>query len=119
MTNAEYDIFIADKREDRQTAMQLLSVFEVQGLIVFIDTSIHAVARFSAELEIALDASRTVVVLWSEKSKNSRYVLDEANEGVERGVLFPALIEGYKNSLRVQGDSDSKPVRLEWRPQTP
>ncbi|MFK7893792.1 MAG: SUMF1/EgtB/PvdO family nonheme iron enzyme, partial [Granulosicoccus sp.] len=93
MTNDEYDIFIAYKREDRQTAMQLLSVFEAQGLIVFIDTSIHAGARFSAELEIALDASRTVVVLWSEKSKNSRYVLDEANEGVERGVLFPVLIE--------------------------
>jgi len=93
LTDAKYDIFIAYKREDRHIANQLLTIFEAQGLRVFIDTSINAGLHFSVELEQALDASRTVVVLWSAQSKSSRYVLDEANEGVERGVLFPVLIE--------------------------
>ncbi|MFK7860879.1 MAG: SUMF1/EgtB/PvdO family nonheme iron enzyme [Granulosicoccus sp.] len=96
MTDAKYDIFIAYKHEDRPTANQLLSNFQEQGLRVFIDTSINAGSQFSVELEQALDASRTVVVLWSEQSKTSRFVLDEANEGVERGVLFPVLIEDTK-----------------------
>ncbi|MFK7862530.1 MAG: SUMF1/EgtB/PvdO family nonheme iron enzyme [Granulosicoccus sp.] len=96
MADATYDIFIAYKREDRPTANQLLALFESQGFSVFIDTSIHAGSHFGKALEQALDASRTVVVLWSEKSKESFYVIDEAEEGRDRGVLFPALIEDTK-----------------------
>ena len=89
----QYDIFIAYKREDHVKANNLKVVFEQQGWRVFIDTTISAGARFSMELEQALDASRSVVVLWSEASRHSRYVMDEANEGAERNILFPAMIE--------------------------
>ena len=92
----QYDIFIAYKSEDRETANLLKDIFEARDWRVFIDTNINAGTHFSVELEQALDASRTIVVLWSATAKASHYVLDEATEGRDRNALFPVLIEQIK-----------------------
>jgi hypothetical protein len=47
-------------------------------------------------IEEALKRARCVVVLWSNHSIQSQWVWEEANDGLERGVLIPVLLEEVK-----------------------
>ncbi|MCI0420597.1 MAG: toll/interleukin-1 receptor domain-containing protein, partial [Acidobacteria bacterium] len=49
--------------------------------------------RFDEVIEKALLAAKCVVVLWSEESIKSRWVRNEASEGVDRDILLPVFLE--------------------------
>ena len=57
------------------------------------DTHIHAGKRFHIEIEKELEQARAVVVLWSQAARESDYVLEEAEDAKERGILVPVRIE--------------------------
>lgn len=42
---------------------------------------------------LPLHAARAIVVLWSAHSRDSDYVLEEAEYGKRKEILFPAFIE--------------------------
>jgi hypothetical protein len=93
------DIFLSYAREDRERASALASELESRGWSVWWDRHIPHGGTFATVIEHQLDAARCVVVLWSKASLTSKYVLDEATEGLEGGKLVPALLEAVKQPL--------------------
>lgn len=87
------DIFLCYSRADSQVATQLEKQLKAEGWTVFRDVQTHVGRRWDNEIESELHSARAVVVLWSEKSRNSEYVLEEAEYGKRKAILFPARIE--------------------------
>lgn len=87
------DIFISYSREDRDKVEELAGLFENCGWTVWWDRNIPAGKRFAQIIGEELATARAILVLWSEASVASDWVKDEAQEGVNRGVLIPVLIE--------------------------
>jgi len=88
------DIFISYANEDRETAEQVAHVLENAGFTVWWDRRIPAGRTWRSVLEEALQEMRCLIVLWSENSLNSPWVLEEAEEARRlQKLLFPVLIE--------------------------
>jgi formylglycine-generating enzyme required for sulfatase activity len=88
------DIFLSYAREDLAKAKLLAAALEKQGWSVFWDrTSILAGQDFDDIIEKAIDAAKCMIVVWSETSKKSYYVRDEARKARDRNILVPILVE--------------------------
>lgn len=87
------DIFISYAREDRDCAERLARELASRGWSVWWDRQIQVGKSFSRMIEKELDAARCVVVLWSRHSIESEWVVNEAAEGLRRGILIPVAIE--------------------------
>ena len=87
------DIFISYAREDRAAAVRLADALAGQGWSVFWDRTIPPGKTWRQVIGAALTEARCVVVMWSEASIHSTWVQEEADDGRERGVLIPLLIE--------------------------
>ena len=91
MSAAPPDIFISYAREDLEWVRPLAAELEACGWRVFWDRRIPAGKDWRSHIGAALEAARCVVVVWSEHSIASRFVLEEADEGKARDVLVPIL----------------------------
>lgn len=87
------DIFLSYAREDRAVAEKLADALVKRGWSVWWDRRIRVGRSFARDIERELDAARCVVVVWSAASVGSEWVLNEAAEGQQRGVLIPVRIE--------------------------
>lgn len=87
------DIFIAYSRSDSAIAERLVQQLRQQGWAIFIDKQTHVGRRWHKEIERELHAAKAVVVLWSATSRDSDFVLEEAEYGKRKDILFPAFIE--------------------------
>lgn len=87
------DIFISYAREDAEVAQRIAQALESQGWSVWWDTRLKAGEIWDELIERELKAARSVVVLWSGESVNSRWVRKEARYGDTHRMLFPAMIE--------------------------
>ncbi len=87
------DIFICYSRQDFPIADRLMQQLQAEGWSVFIDKQTHVGRRWHKEIEQELQAARAIVVLWSTTSRDSDYVLEEAEYGKRKDCLFPAFIE--------------------------
>lgn len=88
-----YDVFVSYARSDAAHARLLASYLAEHGLSVWWDPFISTGENFIRAVSSALQSSRCVVVLWSPRSVESRWVPAEADDGLRRGVLIPVLIE--------------------------
>ncbi len=89
-----YDIFISYASEDRNRARDLARILKAQGWTVFWDReSIAAGQDFEIVLENELETAQSVVVLWSDKSAQSKWVRGEARRANKRNVLIPLLLD--------------------------
>ncbi|MGD9511671.1 MAG: SUMF1/EgtB/PvdO family nonheme iron enzyme [Geminicoccaceae bacterium] len=86
------DVFISYAREDRPFAARLAHALEAGGRSVWWDREILPGKDFAQLISAELNQAKAVVVIWSPRSSASRWVRDEASEGVERGVLVPVLM---------------------------
>jgi hypothetical protein len=93
------DIFLSYKREDRDKVRPLVEALQAQGWSVWWDTRIGVGETWDKVIETELAAAKCVVVVWSRRSVDSRWVRSEAHEGLERGCLVPVIIEGAKPPL--------------------
>ena len=93
------DVFISYASEDRERIRPLVRAIEAAGLSVWWDTNIGMGASFDREIEQELDATKCVVVIWSERSVNSDWVRAEATEALERQLLVPAIIDDVRPPL--------------------
>jgi hypothetical protein len=86
-------IFLSYASEDRDRAREVAVDLEALGWDVWWDRRLQAGKTFSGVIESEIGKAGCVLVLWSKASIGSRWVRDEANEGLERNILVPALIE--------------------------
>ena len=93
------DIFISYARVDRARAGVIAQALEGEGWSVWWDWRIPAGKTFRQVIQEQLDKARCVIVLWSARSIVRTWVIEEAAEGLQRGILVPALIENVRPPL--------------------
>lgn len=87
------DVFISYARADRETARQLSELLTAQGRNVWWDWNLIGGRDYRSEIEQALNKAERVIVLWSQTSISSGFVLDEAGHARDRGKLVPVVID--------------------------
>ena len=92
-------IFVSYAREDVDTARQLADGLAEAGHEVWWDNHLAGGSRFANEIDQALKDAEAVVVLWSDSSINSAWVLDEAAEGRDSNRLVPIALGSAKPPL--------------------
>ena len=90
------DVFISYASQDRERIAPLVRVLEEQGWSVFWDRETPVGQSWPDYIEAILDDAKCIVVAWSEASKQSEWVREEANEGKQRKVLAPLLLEDVR-----------------------
>src|SRR3990170_6005665 len=90
------DIFLSYKSEDREKAQMIAAALEQIGYSVWWDRVIPPGRTYDEVIEEELNTARCVIVLWSKESVKSDWVKEEADEGIYRRILVPALIDNVK-----------------------
>jgi TolB-like protein len=87
------DVFLSYNREDQGTAQRFAEAFEQEGFSVWWDVTLRSGETYDQVTERALRSARAVVVLWSPRSVESRWVRAEATVADRNRTLVPARIE--------------------------
>ena len=87
------DIFLSYSREDQARAKLFADAFAAAGLSVWWDTALTAGEAYDQVTERALKSAKAVVVLWSPRSVESRWVRAEATLADRNKTLVPVTIE--------------------------
>lgn len=87
------DIFVSYASEDRERIMPLVRVLEKTAWSVFWDRTIPAGKTWREVIGGEIQSARCEVVVWTETSVKSRWVQEEAEVGIRRGILIPVLLD--------------------------
>ena len=90
------DIFLSYSRADRARVVPLVEGLQARGWSVWWDRDIAPGRGFEEEIDREISAARCVLVVWSNDSVNSRWVRNEALEGLERNILVPVLLDDVR-----------------------
>ena len=93
------DVFLSYTRDDQPIARHFAEGFERAGLTVWWDQALNAGEAFDQITERALDQAKAIVVLWSKKAVESRWVRAEATQAQAAGKLVPAMIEACRRPI--------------------
>jgi TolB-like protein len=93
------DIFLSYSRDDQLVARRFAEGFEREGFSVWWDQTLHSGENYDQVTEAALREAKAVVVLWSTKSVDSRWVRAEATNADRAGTLVPAMIEACRRPI--------------------
>lgn len=87
------DIFLSYNREDQTRAKVFAEAFEAQSFKVWWDVGLRTGEAYDQVTEKALKTAKAVIVLWSKKSVESRWVRAEATLADRNKTLVPCMIE--------------------------
>jgi TRAP-type C4-dicarboxylate transport system permease small subunit len=87
------DIFVSYSHQDADCVRDIATALEDQGWSVWWDPAIRSGESFVSLINREISAASCVVVLWSKASVVSRWVLEEAHNGLNRGILCPVVID--------------------------
>ncbi|WP_052633581.1 TIR domain-containing protein [Pseudoxanthomonas suwonensis] len=90
------DIFVSYSRQDRTRVAPLVAALEAQGWSVWWDPEITPGEEFDSLIARELDAARSLIVVWTPQSVDSRWVRGEARDAADRGVLVPVRFDHAK-----------------------
>lgn len=90
------DIFVSYSSEDREAVASLVKSLEMQSWTVWWDREISPGAGFADEIDREIQEASCVVVVWSQRSIESRWVKSEALEAMERDILVPVKLEDVR-----------------------
>jgi uncharacterized protein len=85
-------IFFSYARADKPRVVKIIADLESHGVSVSWDRNLIAGDRFRERIGQWIDAADRVVVLWTEYSVKSAFVIDEAKRGAEQSKLIPMRI---------------------------
>lgn len=97
------DIFISYKREERQFAERLSIALEQLGFDVWWDFDLMSGDRFRRVIEKVIDECQAAIVLWSDLSRQSEFVVDEATYANAQDKLCPVRIDDCRLPLGFGG----------------
>jgi len=83
------DIFVSYSRQDKALVAPLVALLEAEGWSVWWDPEISPGEEFDSQITRELEAARSLVVVWTPHSVDSRWVRGEARDAADRGILFP------------------------------
>jgi hypothetical protein len=86
-------LFLSYARADKDVVEPFAHSLEAAGFQVWWDAALEGGHHFAAEIQRELEAADAVVVVWSEASVQSNWVLDEAMHGRDRGCLIPVSFD--------------------------
>ncbi len=90
------DIFVSYSRQDKARVAPLVAAFEAAGWSVWWDPEIAPGEEFDSLISRELASAKSLVVVWTPFSVDSRWVRGEARDAADRGVLFPVRFENAK-----------------------
>jgi hypothetical protein len=90
------DVFLSYVHDDRARAEQLATALAQLGWDVWWDRKIVGGHSFRKVIDAELESAKCIVVLWSQKSVESNYVLDEADDALRLGRLVSTAIENVR-----------------------
>jgi adenylate cyclase len=90
------DIFVSYSRNDKALVAPLVAALETEGWSVWWDPAITPGQEFDTLISRELDEAKTLVVVWTESSVDSRWVRGEARDGADRGVLVPVRFDNAR-----------------------
>ncbi len=93
------DIFVSYDSRDRDRIKPLVEALQAKGWSVWWDRDITPGRRWAETIDKELSDARCVVVLWTAESIESEWVNTEAQEGLERNILVPALLDEVRIPL--------------------
>lgn len=89
-----HDVFISYSRDDRPKAEAIQTALEDKNRTAFIDQAIEPGVRWTDTIRAELESAQVVIVLWSEHSVESIWVLGEAAKAAQLGTLLPVQLDG-------------------------
>ncbi len=87
------DIFLSYAKEDAEQARVITTFLSVKGYSVWSDRNLTSGDHFHDVIAKNLDDAKCAVVLWSENSVKSNWVLDEARRALQANRLLPVFID--------------------------
>jgi hypothetical protein len=87
------DVFISYKSDRRNGAQHLARILELNGYSVWFDYGLLSGRDFGPQIEREIRAAKAVIVLWCSLSRESRWVLEEADLAERLGTLTPVWLE--------------------------
>lgn len=83
------DVFVSYARSDKALVAPLVAAIENQGWSVWWDPAISPGQEFDRQITVELAAASAVLVVWTPRSVESRWVRGEGRDGADRGILVP------------------------------
>src|SRR5262245_33938382 len=90
------DIFISSSTEDRNRILPLVKALEKTGWSVFWDRTIPMGRTWRHVIGSELRTCRSMLVVWTNYSVTSEWVLEEAETGKRRKILIPVLLDNVE-----------------------
>ncbi len=90
------DIFVSYSRNDKALVAPLVAALETEGWSVWWDPAITPGQEFDTLISRELDEAKTLIVVWTQSSVDSRWVRGEARDGADRGVLVPVRFDNAR-----------------------
>ncbi len=110
----KHDVFLSYASANRDSARLVAAALHQEtGSRVFWDRTILPGESFDDVIEAKIEAADCIVVLWSGAAVKSRWVRNEASEGLRRNALVPVLLEDVKIPLEFRSVQAASLVR--WR----
>jgi adenylate cyclase len=96
------DVFVSYARADKARVAPLVAAIEAKGWSVWWDPEISPGQEFDDQIDVALQAAKAVLVVWTPISVVSRWVRGEARDAAERGILVPVRFDQARLPIDVR-----------------
>jgi hypothetical protein len=93
------EVFVSYSSADRERVEPLVRLIEEEGFDLWWDRDIDHGQNFHRVIEDALKQAKCAVVVWSENSIGSEWVVNEASLARKRGVLVPVCLDNVEPPL--------------------